>query len=493
MEARSMAMKEEETAAPRPRPARRCFVFRAPPWLTDADRELCDAVRAPDPLGLSRLLTRRLDLGDADAAAGDLPLLVTHRPLGDEWSADLPEDPKTAAELAARREPATDAALAIRFASEDLAGRFAERAKGALGAFDAPQGDIRLGSALHWGPGRGEGGHFGDLAAARRLIHADALDAEGLDGDGVKVVVVDQGIDASRLPDGTNFMGGWWKPGWPDARPPGQAEKDNRHGTMIARSVLAMAPKAMIFDCPLIPARILGNLPAFLSDAFGAITRMALDIALLGLIRPDLYKGRWVFVNAWSIYDPRGEAVEGEYTRNRYHWVSCAVDHAATLADVVFAAGNCGAFCPDGRCADRVIGPGRSILGANSLDSVLTVAAARADGIWAGYSSQGPGQFPGYGGAPQRKPDLTAPSHVEVLDTAHRLAGGTSAACGIAAGVVAALRTRWSTAALPPAALFEHLRQGARPAGDPGWDNRFGHGVLDCRRTLDRLAAQAAT
>jgi hypothetical protein len=485
-----MAMKGEEVQ--RPRPARRCFLFRAPPWLSNDDRELQEALRAPDPLELSRLLTRRFDLGSADGAPGDLPLLVTHRPLGDEWSVDLGRDTKTAAELAARREPAADVALAIRFASEDLARAFADRAEGVLGAFDPPVGDIRLGAALHWGPGRGEGGSFGDMADAHRLIRADALDAACLDGDGVKVVIVDQGIDASRLPPGTRFMGGWWKPSWPDARPPGQADKDNRHGTMIARSVLGLAPKAMIFDCPLIPPRILGNLPAFLSDAFGAITRMAVDIVLLGLINPKLFRGRWVFVNAWSIYDPRGEAVPGEYTRNRRHWVSCAVDQAARVADVVFAAGNCGAFCPDGRCADSVTGPGRSILGANSLDSVLTVAAARADGIWAGYSSQGPGQFPGPGGGPQHKPDVTAPSHVDVLDTAHRLAGGTSAATGVAAGVVAALRTRWSDAALPPQDLFEHLRQAARQAGGPGWNNRFGHGVLDCRETLARLAAVPA-
>ena len=161
---------------------------------------------------------------------------------------------------------------------------------------------------------------------------------------------------------------------------------------------------------------------------------MALDIVLLGLIRPKVFRGRWVFVNAWSVYDPRGEAAPGEYIRNRYHWVACAVDHAATVADVVFAAGNCGAFCPDGRCAQDVIGPGRSILGANSLDSVLTVGAARSDGIWAGYSSQGPGQFPEYGGPPQQKPDVAAPAHFRMLDTAHRLAGGSSAASAVAAG-----------------------------------------------------------
>jgi hypothetical protein len=484
-----MATKGERE--PPARPVRRCFVFRDASWLR-SDDGLLKAYLDPDPTPLSRLLLRRLDLNGADAPPDALPLRVTHRPLND-WAFALPEDREAAAELPRRRAPPTDAALAIRFASQEVARAFRDRAEKVLGRFDAPVGDLRLNAALHWAPGRGEGTSFGTTADAHRLIRANSLHAAGLDGDGVKVVIIDQGVDASRLPPGSRFMGGWWKPGQPGAVPPGKAAKDNHHGTMIARNVLALAPRAMIFDCPLIPPRILGNLPSFLSDAFGAITRMALDIVLLGLIRPTTFRGRWVFVNAWSVYDARGEATPGEYIRNRYHWVACAVDHAATVADVVFAAGNCGAFCPDGRCAEDLIGPGRSILGANSLDSVLTVGAARADGIWAGYSSQGPGQFPAYGGGPQPKPDLVAPSHFRVLENAQRLAGGSSAASAVAAGVVAALRTRWSDVAIPHAALFERLRNAAwQPDGSSGWNNRFGHGVMDCDGVLQGLAGVPA-
>jgi subtilisin family serine protease len=479
-----MAVKGEKEQASRS--VRRCFVFRDPPWLR-GDDGLLKAYLDPDPVPLSRLLLRLVGMEGADVAAESLPLRVTHRPLLD-WELTLQEFREAATELPRRRQPPKDAALAIRFASEELAQTFAKGATKALGGFDEPLGDLRLNAALHWGPGRGEGDSFGTLEDAHRLIRADALGKARLDGEGVKVVIIDQGVDASRLPPGSRFMGGWWKPGQPGAVRPGQAAKDNHHGTMIARNVLALAPRAMIFDCPLIPPRILGNLPAFLSDAFGAITRMAEDIVLLGKIWPKVFEGRWVFVNAWSVYDPRGEAVPGEYTRNRYHWVACAVDHAATAADVVFAAGNCGAFCPDGRCAPSVIGPGSSILGANSLDSVLTVGAARADGIWAGYSSQGPGQFPAYGGGPQEKPDVAAPAHFGMLDTAHRLAGGSSAASAVAAGVVAALRTRWDDTVLPSPKLFRRLRNTAwQPDGSSGWNNRHGHGVLNCEDVVKNL------
>nr|WP_246513801.1 S8 family serine peptidase [Neoroseomonas soli] len=470
------------------RPVRRNYVFRAAHWLKDAETEIGAAYGKGDLPGLSRLLVRRLGLGTGEGAPEALPLQITHRPLQD-WDLYLPGDRPTADALPGQREKAADAALAIRFPSEEAAEAFRTKAEAALGPFDEAVGDIRIRPALHWGPGRGEGDAFGGLEDALRLIRADALAAGHLDGSGVKVVVIDQGVDASRLPPGTTFLGGWWKPSWPGAVPPGQAAKDNRHGTMIARNVLALAPKAMILDCPLIPPRITANLPAFLSDAFGAITRIALDIVLLGLINPKVYKGRWVLVNAWSIYDPRGEAYPGEYTKNRYHWVACAVDIAAKVADVVFAAGNCGQFCPDGRCAEEVIGPGRSILGANSLDSVLTVGAVRADGIWNGYSSQGPGQFSDYLGQPQLKPDLAAPAHFRVPDTAHRLAAGSSAASAIAAGAVAALRTKWDDTALPSDVLFDRLRQSAwQPDGSSGWNERHGHGILDCRAALASLA-----
>jgi subtilisin family serine protease len=485
-EGRVVAEKDDKARRPRPRPQRRCFVFRDPPWLKE-DGELIEAYRSLDPERLSRLLVRRLDLGDADAPADDLPLRVTHRPL-DDWGLALTEDREAAAALAARRAPGGDAALAIRFASEEVARLFAVRAARTLGPFDAELGDLRLNAALHWCPGRGEGDAFGAQADAHRLIRAEALAAAGLDGRGVKVVVIDQGFDAKRLPPGNHFMGGWWKPAQPGAVPPGQAARDNHHGTMIARNVLALAPRAMIFDCPLIPPRILGNLPAFLSDAFGLLTRIRQDIELLGLINPKKFGGRWVIVNAWSVYDARGEAVPGEYIRNRQHWATRAVHRLAKEANVVFAAGNCGAFGPDSRCAEALTGPGQSILGANSLESVLTVGAARSDGIWAGYSSQGPGQFPA-GCDPQEKPDLVAPSHFREPGTAHRLAGGSSAASAVAAGVVAALRTRWPDSALPPDALFALLRDAAwQPDGSIGWNDRYGHGVLDCAAALDALA-----
>src|SRR5258708_5145148 len=70
-------------------------------------------------------------------------------------------------------------------------------------------------------------------------------------------------------------------------------------------------------------------------------------------------------------------------------------------ADVVFAAGNCGAGCPSAVCLQRVAG---TIMGANAYTEVLTLAGCDIDDVRVCYSSQGPS----IAGMPQQKPDVTA-------------------------------------------------------------------------------------
>jgi subtilisin family serine protease len=155
--------------------------------------------------------------------------------------------------------------------------------------------------------------------------------------------------------------------------------------------------------------------------------------------------------------------------------------------DVVFAAGNCGQFCPDNRCGAEDQGPGRSIWGANSLEQVLTVGAVRADSMWLGYSSQGPGQ-PKLG---WEKPDFCAASHFCEDDDAFSINTGTSAACGLTGGIVAALRSRWNSTRVSPSQLQDILNQAARKPPGLQWSNtlgyRLGNGILDARATFDEL------
>jgi hypothetical protein len=105
--------------------------------------------------------------------------------------------------------------------------------------------------------------------------------------------------------------------------------------------------------------------------------------------------------------------------------------------------------------------------------------------MWVGYSSQGPGQeLLGC-----KKPDFCAPSLFRETTDAHVHNTGTSAACGLTAGVVAALRKKWDANSVPPQALRQVLIDTARKTLGPQWNERLGYGVLDGGAAFKKLAA----
>jgi hypothetical protein len=302
----------------------------------------------------------------------------------------------------------------------------------------------------------------------------------------------------ARSPAPLRLAGGWPVIDGASTRVPGAARPDG-HGTMVALNAVSLAPETRVWDLPFLPDlpfaldQILDPVP-FASHAAAALLWADTEIRLwLGAAFP----GPWVFCHAWGIYDRRLEVPADDYTGNPINPLNLVVRAldagvlgAANRRDQVFGAGNGGQFDPSPLCGPGDTGPQHSTFGANSLPSVLTVGAVRADGMWIGYSSQGPGQSVfGDGVHPVEKPDLCAPSHfVEATDGAW-LSSGTSAACGFAAGAVAALRSAGSPlAALAPAALRAALRNAARKPPDMlaglGYDYRYGHGILDLAAVL---------
>jgi subtilisin family serine protease len=225
---------------------------------------------------------------------------------------------------------------------------------------------------------------------------------------------------------------------------------------------------------PLIPPRV-ERVPAFLGDAYIAFAyAMKFGIPIFNLLLP----GRWVIVNAWATFDLRSDHdfLPLRYRDNPAHPFHGAVaglvnDHC----DVIFAAGNCGQFCPDDRCGPGDIGHGNSISGANGYKEVLSVGAVRADGLALGYSSQGLGRIAWPGADSAEKPDISTPSQYCLETDPGRISSGTSAACGIAAGVVAALRTKNIGTGASPANLIAALRSSAGGTYDP----QYGCGLLD--------------
>jgi len=348
----------------------------------------------------------------------------------------------------------------------------------------------------HWCPEEADYGLVGDRATALRTIRAEpaSLAAVGLPGpERVNVVFVDTGLPLNLLP-ATGFRG------WPVLEDPMHPTGPVRHpgnpltphGEMVARNARAVVrvpappnPDLQLLDCPVIPDGIT-DLRVFLRSVTAALYSVAAVILWKRAQEPEPASPRtgWVICNAWGVFDPTLEFSEVPYSNNPEHPVAFALRLLELLcADIVFAAGNCGQFCPNPRCHPEFTGPGRSINGANSLDEVLTVGAVRTDRLWLGYSGQGPG----IAGMAYEKPDLCAPSQFANEDDAGPNTG-TSAACGLTAGAIALLRTRWRCSMVSPAALRDILRDSAvQPDGPPGWRDRTGHGILDLAAAAGRL------
>jgi len=323
-----------------------------------------------------------------------------------------------------------------------------------------------------WCPVGGGGTTFGDRGDALALIGAPALAASSATGQGVNVVIVDQGLNEDEL---STYAGGWSQGG----ALAGQAPVDG-HGMMVARNVLSVAPDASLWDCPMIPEAI-DDVSWFLDVAADAMNWMLDDIAALQAAGHR----KWILVNSWAVYDRRTEYPANEYTNNPDHSFNRAMLRADTLGvDVVFAAGNCGGFCPKARCGEHDRGEGVSILGANSLSCVLTAGAVRPDGVWVGYSSQGPGQS----NLSTAKPDLCAPSQFADPDEADPVNSGTSTSAALAAGVIAALRSLPRKASMTPEEMRTLLRDTATPPDSTG-TNEFGRGILNATDALANLPA----
>ena len=357
--------------------------------------------------------------------------------------------------------------------------------------------DLPTGLANVWCPKEGSFPLFGDLDLALAQMRAGAAAARGANGQNVNVVIIDQGINSNvlgqRVP-GANFVGGWLTPEFDKGGPPGPFNlippggwRDDglgptvTHGTKMASLVLAVAPQARIIDLALLPSHILNlNGPAgFLSWAVAVFRILVATIPWLRRLFPA-YGGPWVLNNSWAVYNLSTDFPPGHflnYGSNPNHPLNLAVAAAPIVGiDVVFAAGNCGQFCPDSRCGAGQIGLARSIYGVAAINDVLTVAAVRGDETWLGYSSQGPAD-PNFGSI---KPDLCAPSQFAGVGDWNRNFTGTSSACALTAGAVAARRSLVPPAAQGSPALRARAVATARlVVNQVGPDERRGAGMID--------------
>jgi len=324
-----------------------------------------------------------------------------------------------------------------------------------------------------------------------RLLSVSALEQAGLDGRNVLLAVVDCGINLAYLRSkGRNprldVRKSWTPAGVPTT--PGKHPAD--HGTMCAFDAGIAAPEATLLDYAILLSRTTGGFAGLLSDAVLAYDKLRQLLAGSTTGRRAL-----VVTNSWGLFDPAFDfpvGHPGNYSDNPRHPFNLIVGSLeAAGADILFAAGNCGRDCPDRRCR---FGPGRpTICGANSLPSVFSIAGVDTRKNRVGYSSQGPGRLA------QQKPDVASYTHFrgsavfDSQDEPRSADSGTSAACPVAAGLIAAVRSRIKPNRLSPAQLRALVAKTADDRAGVGFDNDYGWGILDPAVLLARLPSSATS
>lgn len=332
----------------------------------------------------------------------------------------------------------------------------------------------------------------GSDADVERLLCVPRLHSRRLNGQGVMVAIVDTGINRAHLvargktpnidmgrswaPPGVPGTGGNWPVG---------------HGTMCAFDTMIAAPSATILDIALLQSRRSGGtvMDGFLSDAVLAYRHL---LNIMAQPRRPGERRSMVVNNSWGMFHPSWDfpvGHPGNYSDNPNHpfnRIVATLDRAG--ADILFAAGNCGRDCPDGRCRGVTV---RTIYGANGSPFVLTVGGVDVTGLRVGYSSTGPGRLTA------RKPDLCGFTHFKGSGV-YAADGGTSAATPVVAGLVAALRTARpyvpGNSSTSPSSMRNLLRTSALDRGSPGFDYDYGYGIINgCRLAISLGASDEPT
>ncbi len=298
----------------------------------------------------------------------------------------------------------------------------------------------------------------GDIPDVARYLGVDKIWSAGRKGDGIVIGIVDGGISADgRVPGGKikRVIGGW---------PTDWGKKANwgEHGNMTATDALGMAPNAQVYDIRISDGDAISNALAGFNWAIAQHKKNGTP---------------HILSNSWGIFQ---EAWDKDYARNPKHPFTKKVVEALNQGILVlFAAGNCGAACPDGRCGSDS-GPGRSIWGANGHPQVMTVAAVNKNEQYVGYSSAGPAALD------PKKPDFCSITHFKGYFPSD---SGTSAATPIAAGVVALLKQ--AKPSLTQNEAKGALMSTAKGIGPAGWDQYSGAGIIRAKSAYDKIGVPA--
>ncbi len=319
----------------------------------------------------------------------------------------------------------------------------------------------------------------GNHRDVENLLQLPQLQAEEMDGSNVMVAIVDSGVNLAHLQSKGKTPQFDANKSWTPISGLTPGNMPVGHGTMCAFDACIAAPNSTILDYALLQSQAEGGsvMDGFLSDAVRAFSNLLQILSAAPEPKPAL-----VVNNSWAMFHPSWDFPVGDpsnYSDNPNHPFNIIVESLEDAgADILFAAGNCGASeCTDRRCQGVT---NRTIYGANSNPSVLSIAGVTVNKERLGYSSTGPGRLD------SQKPDLSAYTHFDGSGV-YAADSGTSAACPVAAGVVAAIRTKYPTSVLSPANLRQLLRRTAEDLSPIGFDYEHGFGLIDVPAILNAL------
>ena len=312
----------------------------------------------------------------------------------------------------------------------------------------------------------------GTMARVATYLGVDQIWAAGSRGDGITIGIVGGGIcaigrrsKAGEVPRIPNVIDGSL-PDWGTT-----AAAWGNHGNMTSTDALGMAPNAHIYDIR-ISDTYAGSPDPTVSNALAgfqwAINRYAADGT------PHILSNSWgIFQQSWDL---------GYATDPNHPFTRKVVEAIGKGILVLFAAGNCGATCPDGRCGADM-GGGHDIWGANGHPLVMTVGAVNLSEQLIGYSSVGPAALD------PNKPDFCSITHFAGyfpnIEPQEPSDSGTSAATPIAAGVVALLKQHMPS--LTQDQAKKAIKGTAKDIGPAGFDQFTGAGIIRAKAAWDSL------